>query len=176
MLTGIRNQPEVGHRSRCAIDSVPIHWHGRAKQQGLACGARLSRRSEAAGVRSQSSAGRRNSKRDRRAGISLLIIEVISQKKKFEEEVYTRPLPLTSCQEDRLGLDYTVLCLRSLMAGRSFFSLAARSWKEYSERVFSGCPYGDTTTRVSSPVVGRRKCGSVRCSGDASIAPTSAQL
>ena len=27
-----------------------------------------------------------------------------------EEEVYTRPLPLTSCQEDRLGLDYTVLC------------------------------------------------------------------
>ena len=50
MLTGIRNQPEVGHRSRCAIDSVPIHWHGRAKQQGLACGARLSRRSEAAAV------------------------------------------------------------------------------------------------------------------------------
>ena len=29
----------------------------------------------------------------------------------LEEEVYTRPLPLTSCQEDRLGLDYTVLCL-----------------------------------------------------------------
>ena len=27
-----------------------------------------------------------------------------------EKEVYTRPLPLTSCQEDRLGLDYTVLC------------------------------------------------------------------
>ena len=29
-----------------------------------------------------------------------------------EEEVYTRPLPLTSYQEDRLGLDYlnTVLC------------------------------------------------------------------
>ena len=26
-------------------------------------------------------------------------------------EVYTRSLPLTSCQEDRLGLDYTVLCL-----------------------------------------------------------------
>ena len=25
-----------------------------------------------------------------------------------EEEVYTRPLPLTSCQEDRLGLDYTI--------------------------------------------------------------------
>jgi len=50
VLTGIRNQPEVGHRSRCAIDSVPIHWHGRAKQQGLACGARLSRRSEAAAV------------------------------------------------------------------------------------------------------------------------------
>ena len=23
-----------------------------------------------------------------------------------EEEVYTRPLPLTSCQESRLGLDY----------------------------------------------------------------------
>ena len=23
-----------------------------------------------------------------------------------EEEVYTRPLPLTSCQEGRLGLDY----------------------------------------------------------------------
>ena len=40
-----------------------------------------------------------------------VIISVISQKKKFEEEVYTRPLPLTSCQEDRLGLDYTVLCL-----------------------------------------------------------------
>ena len=120
--------------------------------------------------------GQEEFKKGRRAGISLLIISVISQKKKFEEEVYTRPLPLTSCQEDRLGLDYTVLCLRSLMAGRSFFSLAARSWKEYSERVFSGCPYGDTTTRVSSPVVGRRKCGSVRCSGDASIAPTSAQL
>ena len=30
-----------------------------------------------------------------------------------------------------------------------FFSLAARSWKEYSERIFSGCPYGAT-----------RKCGS----------------
>ena len=28
----------------------------------------------------------------------------------MEEEVYTRSLPLTSCQEDRLGLDYTVLC------------------------------------------------------------------
>ena len=27
-----------------------------------------------------------------------------------KEEVYTRSLPLTSCQEDRLGLDYTVLC------------------------------------------------------------------
>ena len=27
-----------------------------------------------------------------------------------EEEIYSRPLPLTSCQEDRLGLDYTVLC------------------------------------------------------------------
>ena len=27
-----------------------------------------------------------------------------------KKEVYTRPLPLTSCQEDRLGLDYTVLC------------------------------------------------------------------
>ena len=25
-------------------------------------------------------------------------------------ELYTRPLPLTSCQEDHLGLDYTVLC------------------------------------------------------------------
>ena len=174
MLTGIRNQPEVGHRSRCAIDSVPIHWHGRAKQQGLACGARPSRRSEAVSVRKVQRAG--GIQKGTEGGDIALIISVISQKKKFEEEVYTRPLPLTSCQEDRLGLDYTVLCLRSLMAGRSFFSLAARSWKEYSERVFSGCPYGDTTTRVSSPVVGRRKCGSVRCSGDASIAPTSAQL
>ena len=27
-----------------------------------------------------------------------------------EKEVYTRSLPLTSCQEGRLGLDYTVLC------------------------------------------------------------------
>ena len=76
--------------------------------------------------------GQEEFKKGRRARISLLIISVISQKKKFEEEVYTRPLLLTSCQEDRLGLDYTVLCLRSLMAGRSFFSLAARSWKEYS--------------------------------------------
>ena len=32
------------------------------------------------------------------------------KKKKKKKEVYTRPLPLTSCQEDRLGLDYTVLC------------------------------------------------------------------
>ena len=32
-----------------------------------------------------------------------------------EKEVYTRPLPLTSCQEDRLGLDYTVLCLADLV-------------------------------------------------------------
>ena len=176
MLTGIRNQPEVGHRSRCAIDSVPIHWHGRAKQQGLACGARLSRRSEAAAVsvrKVQRAGGIQKGTAGRDIGADH--IPDIT-KKKFEEEVYTRPLPLTSCQEDRLGLGYTVLCLRSLMAGRSFFSLAARSWKEYSERVFSGCPYGDTTTRVSSPVVGRRKCGSVRCSGDASIAPTSAQL
>ena len=100
--------------------------------------------------------GQEEFKKGRRAGISLLIISVISQKKKFEGEVYTRPLLLTSCQEDRLGLDYTVLCLRSLMAGRSFFSLAARSWEEYSERSFSGCPYGDTTTRVSGRVVGRR--------------------
>jgi len=75
-----------------------------------------SRRSEAAGVRSQSSAGRRNSKRDGGPGYRLLIISVMSQKKKFEEEVYTRPLPLTSCQEDRLGLDYTVLCLRLWLA------------------------------------------------------------
>ena len=59
--------------------------------------------------------GQEEFKKGRRAWISLLIISVISQKKKFEEEVYTRPLPLTSCQEDRLGLDYTVLCLRSLM-------------------------------------------------------------
>eukprot|EP00964_Phaeocystis_antarctica_P095510 scaffold61936_cov33-Phaeocystis_antarctica.AAC.2 len=36
---------------RCAIDSVPIHWHGRAKQQRLTCGARLSRRREPAGGR-----------------------------------------------------------------------------------------------------------------------------
>ena len=109
MLTGIRNQPEVGHRSRCAIDSVPIHWHGRAKQQGLACGARLSRRSEAVSVRKVQRAG---GIQKGTAGRDIaLIISVISQKKKFEEEVYTRPLPLTSCQEDRLGLDYTVLCL-----------------------------------------------------------------
>ena len=119
--------------------------------------------------------GQEEFKKGRGAG-SLLIMSVISQKKKFEEEVYTRPLPLTSCQEDRLGLDYTVLCLRSLMAGRSFFSLAARSWKEYSERGFSGCPYGDTTTRVSSPVVGRRKCGSVRCSGDEHRHPHSSEV
>ena len=39
-----------------------------------------------------------------------------SHPRKFKE-VYTRPLRLTSCQEDRLGLDYTVLCLK----GRSFF-------------------------------------------------------
>ena len=32
-----------------------------------------------------------------------------------------------------------------------FINLAARSWKECSERIFSGCPYGDTTTRVSGP-------------------------
>ena len=48
-----------------------------------------------------------------------------------------------------LGLDYTVLCLKEM--ADLFFSLAARSWKEYSERIFSGCPYGDTTTRVSHP-------------------------
>ena len=65
--------------------------------------------------------GQEEFKKGRRAGISLLIIDVISQKKKFEEEVYTRPLPLTSCQEDRLGLDYTVLCLRSLMAAARIF-------------------------------------------------------
>ena len=29
---------------------------------------------------------------------------------KRKKEVYTRCLPLTSCQEDRLDLDYTVLC------------------------------------------------------------------
>ena len=34
----------------------------------------------------------------------------LKKKEEEEEEVYTRPLPLTSCQEDRLGLDYTVLC------------------------------------------------------------------
>ena len=38
----------------------------------------------------------------------------------MEEEVYTRSLPLTSCQEDRLGLDYTVLCLRLWLAGLGF--------------------------------------------------------
>ena len=32
-----------------------------------------------------------------------------------------------------------------------FINLAARSWKECSEGIFSGCPYGDTTTRVSGP-------------------------
>ena len=30
-------------------------------------------------------------------------------------------------------------------------NLAARSWKECSETIFSGCPYGDTATRVSGP-------------------------
>ena len=31
-------------------------------------------------------------------------------------------------------------------------NLAARSWKECSERIFSGAPtYGDTATRVSGP-------------------------
>ena len=34
-----------------------------------------------------------------------------------------------------------------------FINLAARSWKECSERIFSGCPYGDTTTRVSDPLL-----------------------
>ena len=38
-----------------------------------------------------------------------------------ERELYTRQLPLTSCQEDRLGLDYTVLCLRSLTYGWQIF-------------------------------------------------------
>ena len=35
---------------------------------------------------------------------------IFGETKKKKEEVYTRSLPLTSCQEDRLGLDYTVLC------------------------------------------------------------------
>ena len=41
-----------------------------------------------------------------RPGLRQLTLE----EKKKEEEVYTRPLPLTSCREDRLGLDDTVLC------------------------------------------------------------------
>ena len=32
-----------------------------------------------------------------------------------------------------------------------FIHLAARSWKECTERIFSGCPFGDTATRVSGP-------------------------
>ena len=54
-----------------------------------------------------------------------------------KKEVYTRPLLLTSCQEDRLGLDYTVLCYA--MADL-VINLATRSWKECSERIFSGAP------------------------------------
>ena len=52
------------------------------------------------------------------------------------EEVYTGPLPLTSCQEDRLGLDYTALCL-----WRIFFSLAARSCGRNIQRESPGCYY-----------------------------------
>ena len=65
-------------------------------------------------------------------------LEIDKLSTKLEEEVYTRPIALASCQEVRLGLDDTVLCLWQIF----FFSLAARSWKEYSERSFSGCPYG----------------------------------
>ena len=67
-------------------------------------------------------------------------LEIDKLSTKLEEEVYTRPIPLASCQEVRLGLDsgrYGPVLMADL-----FFSLAARSWKEYSERSFSGCPYG----------------------------------
>ena len=50
-----------------------------------------------------------------------------------------------------------------------FINLAARSWKECSERIFSGCPYGDTTTRVSGPWLVAGIEWSARCSGDALI-------
>ena len=88
-----------------------------------------------------------------------------------EEEVYTRPLPLTPCQEDRLGLDYTGYPLRSCaMADLVYQFGRTRSWKECSERIFSGCPYGDTTTRVSGPwLVAGELNGSAPaapCSGD----------
>ena len=55
-----------------------------------------------------------------------------AKKKKFTRGLY----PLTSCQEDRLGLDYT---LRSLVCYRLiFFSLAARSSKRKIFSSFSG--------------------------------------
>ena len=39
-------------------------------------------------------------------------LDSLAPEEEERKEVYTRPLrlPLTSCQEDRLGLDYTVLC------------------------------------------------------------------
>ena len=40
---------------------------------------------------------------------TVLATRLQMEEEEEEEEVYTRPLPLTSCQEDRLGLDYTVL-------------------------------------------------------------------
>eukprot|EP00964_Phaeocystis_antarctica_P019127 scaffold10551_cov69-Phaeocystis_antarctica.AAC.4 len=55
-----------------------------------------------------------------------------------------------------------------------FFSSAARSWKEYSGRIFSGCLW-----RYDHPGFwphgSQELNGSVRCSGDAFIAPTAAQ-
>ena len=67
-----------------------------------------------------------------------IALEIDKLSTKLEEEVYTRPIPLASCQEVRLGLDsgrYGPVLMADL-----FFSLAARSWKEYSERSFSSCP------------------------------------
>ena len=42
-----------------------------------------------------------------------------------------------------------VWTIRSSVLWLIFFSLPARSEKDYSERIFSGCPYGDTNTRIS---------------------------
>ena len=55
-----------------------------------------------------------------------------------------------------------------------FINSAARSWKEYSERIFSGCPYRTTTRAISGPRLVAGIEWSARCSGDALIAPTAA--
>ena len=62
-----------------------------------------------------------------------------------EEEVYTRPLPLTSCQEDRLGLDYTVLC------HDYFFSLSPTVLLGVFRENLLGLPLWRYATRVSDP-------------------------